>query len=110
MQRRIDGEANGLRDSATEKRGVYYGWYVVASVATMLAISAGARFLFGVVLKPVSEEFCWPRADLAKAVTINVLLLSCLQPIIGILVDRLGSRPILLLVFVGPGPRVVPVR
>jgi MFS family permease len=107
--RRIGGELNSLRDSAAEKRGIYYGWYVVASVATMLAITAGARFLFGVVLKPVSEEFGWPRADLAKAVTINVLLLSCLQPIIGILVDRFGSRPILLLGVVGTALMAVPV-
>ena len=90
-----------MQDAAAKRRGIYYGWFVVVSVATMLAITAGARFLFGVVLKPVSEEFGWPRADLAKAVTINVILLSCLQPIIGILVDRWGSRPILLL---GPDP------
>ena len=109
MQRRIGGEASSLQEQTAPKRGIYYGWFVVASVATMLAITAGARFLFGVVLKPVSEEFGWPRADLAKAVTINVILLSCLQPIIGILVDRWGSRPILLLGVVGTALMAVPI-
>jgi MFS family permease len=107
--RRIGGEVDNLQESAAEKRGIYYGWFVVASVATMLAITAGARFLFGVVLKPVSEEFGWPRADLAKAVTINVLLLSLFQPIVGILVDRYGSRPILLLGVVGTALMALPV-
>jgi MFS family permease len=107
--RRTGGEMQSLRDAAADKRGIYYGWFVVASVATMLAITAGARFLFGVVLKPVSEEFGWPRADLAKAVTINVLLLSVLQPVIGILVDRFGSRPILLLGVVGTALMALPV-
>ena len=36
-----------MQDAAAKRRGVYYGWFVVASVATMLAITAGARFLFG---------------------------------------------------------------
>ncbi len=98
-----------MQDAAAKRRGIYYGWFVVVSVATMLAITAGARFLFGVVLKPVSEEFGWPRADLAKAVTINVILLSCLQPIIGILVDRWGSRPILLLGVVGTALMALPI-
>lgn len=77
--------------------GIYYGWFVAVTVAALLAVAAGARFLFGVVLKPVSEEFGWGRADLATAVTINVVLLSCLQPLVGWAVDRWGSRRILLL-------------
>lgn len=89
-----------MDDSAREgnggKRGIYTGWYVVATIATVLAITSGARFLFGVVLKPVSEEFGWSRGDLAKAVTINTILLTLLQPVIGYLVDRWGSRRILL--------------
>ncbi|MFN8517115.1 MAG: MFS transporter [Chloroflexia bacterium] len=107
--RRIGGEVDSLRERSAEKRGIYYGWFVVVSIATMLAITAGARFLFGVVLKPISEEFGWPRADLAKAVTINVLLLSLLQPVIGILVDKYGSRPILLLGVVGTALMALPV-
>ena len=98
-----------MQEASARRQGIYYGWFVVASVATMLAITAGARFLFGVVLKPVSEEFGWARADLAKAVTINVILLSCLQPLIGILVDRWGSRPILLLGVVGTALMALPI-
>ena len=85
-----------MDESAEGQRGIYQGWYVVATIATVLAITAGARFLFGVVLKPVSEEFGWSRADLAKAVTINTILLTILQPVVGYLVDRWGSRRILL--------------
>ena len=70
---------------------------MAVTVAVLLAVSSGGRHLFGVVLKPVSEEFGWGRADLATAVTINVVLLSCFQPLIGWAVDRWGSRRILLL-------------
>src|SRR5438046_585908 len=66
-------------------------------VALLLAISSGSRFLFGVVLKPVSEEFGWRRGDLGKVVTLSYVCLSLLQPVIGWAVDRWGSRRILLL-------------
>src|SRR3954451_7750759 len=88
---------------------VYHGWFVVATVTTMLAVTSGARFLFGVVLKPVSEEFGWSRADLSTAVTINVVILSVLQPLIGIAVDRWGSRRILLLGTVGTALLSLPI-
>jgi MFS family permease len=76
--------------------GIYRGWIVVIAVMITLAIASGGRFLFGIVLKPVSEEFGWGRAELALAVTISVIALSVLQPLIGFLVDRFGSRRILI--------------
>jgi len=48
------------------------------------------------VLKPVSEEFGWSRTDLSAVVLINMLVLSACQPFIGELVDRYGSRRVLL--------------
>ena len=88
---------------------VYHGWFVVATVTTMLAVTSGARFLFGVVLKPLSEEFGWSRDDLSTAVTINVVILPVLQPLIGIAVDRWGSRRILLLGTVGTALLSLPI-
>ena len=89
--------------------GVYYGWYIVATVTLMLAVTSGGRFIFGVVLKPVSDEFGWSRTDLATAVTINVIILSILQPIIGLAVSRWGSRRILLLGVVATAVMMVPL-
>lgn len=84
------------RDRPLTAFGIYRGWIVVIAVMITLAIASGGRFLFGIVLKPVSEEFGWGRAELALAVTISVIALSILQPIIGYLVDRFGSRRILI--------------
>jgi len=92
-----------------EKRGIYQGWFVVATVTTMLAVTSGARFLFGVVLKPLSEEFGWSREALSSAVTINVVILTLLQPLIGIAVDRWGSRRILLLGTLGTALLSLPI-
>jgi len=84
------------RDRGQRVFGIYQGWVVVIAVMLTLAISSGGRFLFGVVLIPVTEEYGWSRAEMALAVTISVIALSILQPLIGILVDRLGSRRILI--------------
>jgi len=73
-----------------------YAWVVVAVVAITLTIASGARFLFGVVLKPVSEEFGWNRAQLTGAVMVAMIVLSICQPLVGILVDRIGPRKILV--------------
>jgi len=99
------------RDDIRQHRvlGMYQGWVVVIAVMLTLAISSGGRFLFGVVLKPVSDEFGWGRAELALAVTISVIALSFLQPVVGLLVDRFGSRPILIAGVVATGFAMIPM-
>lgn len=88
---------------------IYRGWWVVAVVTTVLAVSSGARFLYGVVLKPVSEEFGWSRTDLAAVVTINVIMISILQPLVGIAVDRWGSRPMIIAGIIGTALMALPI-
>lgn len=73
-----------------------YAWVVVIVLAITLTIASGARFLFGVVLKPLSEEFGWNRAQLTGAVLVAMIVLSICQPIVGILVDRVGPKKILV--------------
>ncbi len=85
------------------------GWIVVASVTLILTATAGARFLYGVVLKPVSEQFGWNRADLTVAVVINMVVLSICQPVIGAVVDRIGSRTILIVGVAGLALALIPI-
>jgi MFS family permease len=71
---------------------VFYGWVVVGVVAFLLAASSGARFSFGVFLKPVAEAYGWERGALSLAITINLVLGGLLQPFAGWIVDRVGGR------------------
>ena len=82
--------------AAAQDRVRPYAWVVVAVVAVTLTIASGARFLFGVVLKPISEEFGWNRAQLTGAVMVAMIVLSICQPLVGILVDRIGAKKILV--------------
>ncbi len=73
-----------------------YGWVVVAAITTVLTATAGTRFLFGVVLKPLHEEFGWSRSALSLATTINMLALCLFQPLVGKLTDRVGTKPLMI--------------
>ncbi len=74
----------------------WYGWVIVGTVAVILMSTAGARFLFGVVLKPVAQDFDWGRSDLTAAVLINMVVLSLCQPLVGWVVDRVGPSRVLV--------------
>ncbi len=75
---------------------VFYGWVLVGTVATILMATSGARFLYGVVLKPVSEQYGWDRTSLTGVVLINMVALSICQPFMGLLADRLGAKRVLV--------------
>jgi MFS family permease len=72
------------------------GWIVVAAITTILTFTSGVRLLPGVVLKPVTNEFGWSRSELMLAVSINMIVLSALQPILGLVTDRIGSKKVLV--------------
>ncbi len=69
-------------------------WIVVGALTVILTIASGARFLFGVVLKPVSEEYGWDRAWLSGAVLEGMIVLSICQPVAGWLIDKFGPKKV----------------
>ena len=40
-------------------RNTYFGWFVVAGAVIVAFGMAGGEFYFGVLLKPMTEEFGW---------------------------------------------------
>lgn len=86
-----------------------YAWVVVIVLAITLTIASGARFLFGVVLKPVSEEFGWDRAQLTGAVMLSMVVISICQPLVGILVDRVGPKRVLVAGLALLGLALIPI-
>ncbi len=72
------------------------GWAIVAAVALVLSTSNAARYAFGVFLKPMVEEFHWSRSGISLAASINMVLGGILQPVVGLLVDRLGTKKVIL--------------
>jgi OFA family oxalate/formate antiporter-like MFS transporter len=49
-----------LTDNRQRDR-IFYGWYIVAASFGILFFNSGARYAFGVMMKPIIAEFGWSR-------------------------------------------------
>jgi len=71
-------------------------WVVVGAVWLTLAIASGLYFSFPVFFVALLDEFGWSRGATAAAFSISSVVQGVLSPVIGMLVDRLGPRRIML--------------
>src|SRR5256714_785662 len=67
-----------------------------AAVWVTLAIASGLYFSFPVFFVALVEEFGWSRGATAAAFSISSVVQGVLSPPIGMLVDRLGPRRVML--------------
>ncbi|MFH1092185.1 MAG: MFS transporter, partial [Pseudomonadota bacterium] len=86
--------------------GLYYGWWIVLACFIIAMYVAGAIF-YGVTafVNPLVKEFGWSYAQVSLAASLRGLEMGLFAPIIGILVDRVGTRILLLvgMITVGAG-------
>ena len=79
-------------------RRVFYGWFVAsAAAATEFANAASAISILTIFVIPMTEEFGWSRTEFAGATSLGAILGAALAPLAGMMVDRLGSRMILVI-------------
>lgn len=87
-----------MKREAVKPGGMFFGWWIVA--VSMIGISTGPAPLLlgslGVFMKPLSREFGWNRAEISACVTVFTIVLACCLPLVGRLIDRFGSRRVLL--------------
>jgi len=70
--------------------------FVVGAVWVTLAIASGLYFSFPIFFVALIEEFGWSRGATAAAFSISSVMQGALSPLVGILVDRLGPRRVML--------------
>jgi MFS family permease len=75
-----------------ERRGIYYGWVIVAVMFATLFVSNGFRFAFGVYYSAILDETGWGRAETAGVVSAAMIVYACTAALSGYLFDRLGAR------------------
>lgn len=68
---------------------------IVAVVWITLAVAYGVFFSFSIFFVPLLEEFRWSRALTAGAFSLSTVIQGALAPLTGVLVDRLGPRPVI---------------
>jgi sugar phosphate permease len=77
---------------ALARRGIHYGWAVVAvTFLTMLATSA-AMGMPGVLLLPLQGEFGWDAGQISGALALRLLLFGLMAPFAAALMQRYGMR------------------
>jgi MFS family permease len=72
--------------------GLFYGWYVLAASFLILFLNSGGRFVFGVMLKPMENEFGWSRSEISSAVFLSMAVYAAAIIITGRLYDRFGPK------------------
>jgi len=71
-------------------------WIVVGAVWITLAVTFGLYFSFPVFFVALVEEFGWSRGATAGAFSLSSVVQGLLSPVVGLLVDRLGPRVVIL--------------
>src|SRR3989449_233642 len=85
-----------MPNSLASGRAALVPWMVVGAVWVTLAIASGLYFSFPVFFVALLEEFGWSRGATAAAFSISSIVQGALAPVVGILVDRVGPRRVML--------------
>jgi MFS family permease len=73
-------------------RKIYWGWFVVAGAFLVLSINYGARYCFGVFVKPMATDYQWSRSVISLGASLNMLVYSVCAIYIGRLLDKMAPR------------------
>ncbi|MEW5726063.1 MAG: MFS transporter, partial [Thermodesulfobacteriota bacterium] len=85
---------------------IFYGWWVVMACFTIsLYIGSVVFWGFTAFFEPLIQEFKWSYAQVSFAASLRGLEMGVFAPIVGVLVDRYGSRKLIFwgMVTVGLG-------
>lgn len=74
------------------RRGIYYGWVIVAVMFVTLFVSLGFRFAFGTFYSAILDETGWLRAETAAVVSASMIVYAATAALVGYLFDRFGAR------------------
>jgi MFS family permease len=72
-------------------------WPILAGAFTAFTISAGMMHSYTVFLVAFVEQFGWSRGETSIAYSVSQLVAGGSSPVVGMLVDRLGPRRLLIL-------------
>jgi sugar phosphate permease len=76
---------------------IFYGWKIVAATFGIMTIQAGTTFYtYGILMKPLMQEFGWSRMSTSAAQTICSICSAVSALIIGRLIQRIDIKKILI--------------
>ena len=77
---------------------IFYGWWILLAATIGLAVSPApiAFYSIGVLMQPLSEAYGWSKSEISLAATLLTVAIVLTTPVIGILVDRIGPKKVLI--------------
>jgi MFS family permease len=87
--------AQALADRLS-RRGIHYGWVIVAVTFLTSLTTAGAMGLPGALILPLSREFGWDIAEISSAIAIRLVLFGLMAPVAAALIESYGVRRIVI--------------
>ena len=79
--------------AALSRRGVHYGWIVIATTFFSSLVMAGAVGLPGAFIIPLSKEFGWDTAQISSAMAVRLALFGLMGPFSAALAGCAPSSP-----------------
>lgn len=73
---------------------IHYAWYVVAAGFIAQLVASGLRSTFGVYLNPIETDLGVTRSNIALVASLSILMNGLIQPVVGHLLDRYGTRAV----------------
>lgn len=83
--------------STSPSGGWYFGWNIVAASATLTLLTVGLRMGIGPFFLPIAEDLGFSRSMLASIVAVGMLFYGVGMPFVGQMVNKWGTRTVLLL-------------
>ena len=78
------------------RRGVHYGWVVVAVAFVVMLSTAAAVGMPGVLIKPLTAEFGWSISTISGPLALRLALFGAMGPFAAALMASYGLRNIIL--------------
>ena len=89
---------SSARQAVADVRGVFYGWWLVGLSAVMLTLMSLTVFQgLGTMLVALERQFAWSRTALSGAFSLARIEGAVLGPIEGVLIDRIGTRRMVMI-------------
>ncbi len=84
-------------ENTDQNRKLFFGWFVVGGAVVGLASGWSALFFtVGAFIQPLQEAFGWQRGQISVGFSVVSLTAVVVSPLLGMLIDRLGVRKVLL--------------
>ncbi|MDA1280905.1 MAG: MFS transporter [Chloroflexi bacterium] len=86
-----------VESNKSPKKGLFYGWYVVAALFFATFVAVGSRQGFGIFVEAWEKDWGVSTATISIAAATGWLVNGISQPFVGRLTDVYGGRPVVVL-------------